>query len=286
MIDGVGVVGLGLIGGSLARDLTAAGVSVFGWDHDPEVIQRARDEGVIRDRLSEEILQQLEVIVFAVPVRASLEYLAKLARLPHRLRLITDTGSTKREICAEAHRLGIGSCFVGGHPLAGDHRSGWAASRTGLFHNARVYLCATPESSVDAICCARDLWLLLKANPEVRTADVHDAMLAWTSHLAQLVSSAYGHALASAGYARDLLGPGGLSVARLAESNSTLWADIAVENADYLLPALTQIERSLLALRTALEKRDREQILEQLSVARNWAASESVPGRASVTVQV
>jgi len=281
VIERVGVIGLGLIGGSIARDLAAAGVAVSGWDRDATVVEQALEQRIIRDVI-DPANPDVPVVVLAVPTRAALEFLGRMAHASYRPRLITDTGSTKREVCREADRLGLGSCFVGAHPLAGDHRSGWAASRTGLFQDARVYLCTTPESSRDAVSCACELWQMLRARPEQHAAEAHDAMLAWTSHLAQFVSSAFGESLASAGYTRELLGPGGQSVARLAESSSGLWAGIGMENADHLIPALEQMQTSLAAMRRALEARDTTALIAQLTAARRWASTEAAADQQAV----
>lgn len=135
----VAILGLGLIGGSLARDLAARGVRVLGWDRDEAVVRAAAEQGIV-EPLSDDAP---EIVVFAVPVIAARELLGELRDELHGARLITDVGSTKRSIVKQAEALGLGARFVGSHPLAGDHRAGWNASRTGLFAGARVFL--SPE---------------------------------------------------------------------------------------------------------------------------------------------
>jgi prephenate dehydrogenase len=209
--------------------------------------------------------------VLAVPVseaRALLE-----AARPHlaRARLITDVGSTKRGIVRAAAELGLGERFVGAHPLAGDHRSGWEASRAALFRGALVYLTPSDESSTDAVALARSLWSALGAHVEHLDAATHDARLAWTSHLPQAASTALALALGDAGHARDALGPGGHDATRLAASDPAMWAAIAAENADALGPALGALERRLAELRAAAERGDTVGLRRMFEAARRWA---------------
>jgi prephenate dehydrogenase len=167
-----GVIGLGLIGGSVARDLAALGVRVLAYDRDPATMEMARAEGVVDEPLDASLagLHDAEVVIVAVPVSSLSNVLAAAPRLPHG-RLITDVGSTKRSAIATAEAVGIGERFVGSHPMAGDHRSGWTASRRGLFAGARVYLCRTRDAHEDALTLAHELWRALGACPEVIDAD-------------------------------------------------------------------------------------------------------------------
>ena len=134
----VAILGLGLIGGSIARDLAARGVRVFGFDRDRRRAVAARRAGAIGLVMHEDLeqLRDARTVILAVPVDAAAELLTRVAPLLARARLITDVGSTKRAIVARAESLGLGARFVGSHPLAGDHRSGWAASRSALFRGA------------------------------------------------------------------------------------------------------------------------------------------------------
>lgn len=253
-IGTVAVAGLGLIGGSAARDLAAAGARVLGWDRDRASVDAALGEGVIAAALGPELegLEEADVFLIAVPVGAATEVLeAALPRLG-RARLVTDTGSTKASIVETACRLGIGNRFVGSHPFAGDHRSGWSASRAGLFGAASVYLCPTPQSSPDAISLARELWGSLGAVPIDIDAGEHDRRLAWTSHLPQVVSSALMAVLEGHGFAREDLGPGGRDMTRLAGSSPALWADILRDNRANVVEALSALEAELARMRCRL----------------------------------
>ena len=267
------ILGLGLVGGSLARDLLARGVRVRAYD--PAVT--ARGAATVGAPLAQidlvaapEALAGAELVVLAVPVSAAPAMLAALRPHLGAARLVLDVGSTKRSVVAAAASLGVGERFVGCHPLAGDHRSGWDASRAGLFDGARVYLCATPSTAPDAMTRAAALWRSLGAHPAVVTPDEHDRLVAWTSHLPQGVASALANALALAGIPPAALGPGGRDVTRLAGSSPELWTAIAADNADFLDEAVGAMQAELAGLRTALAAGDRGALERFFGRGRGW----------------
>jgi prephenate dehydrogenase len=266
-IGSVAIVGLGLIGGSMARDLAARGIRVFAWDRDNAALRAAMEQGIAQPVLWNE---PLDAIVIALPVRAALEMLPRIALKMDGVRLIVDAGSTKRSIVHAAQALGIGERFVGSHPLAGDHGSGWNASRAGLFTGARVFLCPTPSTGGEAMALAKEMWTMLGARPEETDAEEHDRRLAWTSHLPHLLSFALGGALAGEGIAHGELGPGGRDVARLAGSSPEMWADIAADNADALVPALQAAEEKLRAIRHMVASGYHAQLRDVLADVRDW----------------
>jgi prephenate dehydrogenase len=268
----VAVIGLGLIGGSLARDLSARGVRVLGWDADAESLRAAVDEGAVHHPLADDLreVDQADAAVLAVPVLAAPDILRRL--VPHlgRARLITDAGSTKASIVNAAESLGIGPRFVGSHPLAGDHRSGWGASRQGLFEGARVFLSRAPSTQAQAMHLASALWSGVGGRPELMDADRHDVLLAWRSHLPQVVSTALALTIAETGTSRAELGPGGRDVTRLAGSDPAMWADVLVDNADALASALAMMAAKLSSLSQAVATGDRDGLLRRFAEARAW----------------
>lgn len=269
----VAVLGLGLIGGCIARDLAARGVRVLGHDRDAAAIDEARGEGAVHFALGPDYggVEDAEAVVIAVPVLAALDVVRAVAPRLERARLVTDAGSTKASIGAAAHAAGIADRFVGAHPLAGSHDSGFAASRAGAFRGARVFLCPSGDTRPDALELAHALWSSLGAAPEVMDADEHDRRLAWTSHLPQAVSSALGAALARAGVPRAELGQGGRDVTRLAASSPEMWTDIALDNAAALTQALTAAGDALAALRWAIAAGDAAAVRAFFASAAEWA---------------
>jgi len=270
-----GIIGLGLIGGSIARDLSALGVRVLAYDRDSATIDLARAEGIVDEPLDASLagLQSAEIVVVAVPVSSLRTVLAALPAL-QRARLITDVGSTKRSALQAAESLGIGERFVGSHPMTGDHRSGWRASRAGLFDSARVYLCRSQHTRGDALVLAQELWQVLGARPEEISADAHDRLLAYASHLPQAVATALALALDGAGVSRAALGPGGRDATRLAGGSVDMWTAIARDNADALLPAIGALETQLQRLREAFSGGDETAIRDLFGGARAWSIAD------------
>lgn len=271
-IGSAAVLGLGLIGGSVARGLAALGVRVLGQDRDPCTLEAALREGAVHGALGPALegVEEAEVVVLAVPVDAAPELLAAaLPRLRH-ARLVTDVGSTQRSVCAAAERLGLGERFVASHPYAGSERSGWEASSARLFREARVYLSPTRSTGEESLALARELWAALGAEPEEVDAVEHDRLLAWSSHLPQAASTALALALAGAGVEWESLGPGGRSVARLAASSPEMWTAIALDNAEHLGAALDALQERLGELRGALARGDAGGLRRSFEVAQEW----------------
>ena len=269
------IVGLGLIGGSLARDLAARGVRVLGYDRDRETLRAAGEAGVTPlASLAEGEIGEVELVVVAVPVTAAAAVLAELAPALGAESVATDLGSTKRSIVRAAEEAGIGARFVGSHPLAGDHRSGWDAAREGLFAGAPTYLSPTRETTPEAMAQVSALWSALGALPREMDAAEHDRQVAWTSHLPQAAASALAGALAAGGWRPHQLGPGGRDATRLAASSPEIWSAISIDNADLLDAALASLEERISTFRRLLQAGDPEDIRRFFSDGRSWSREE------------
>ncbi|MEJ2218301.1 MAG: prephenate dehydrogenase [Gemmatimonadota bacterium] len=268
--------GLGLIGGSLARDLTRAGIRVLGMDRDAGVVAGARAVGAIAEPFDPNGngMKNVDAVVLAVPVQGALELLRNLAPRLADVALVTDVGSTKSSIVATAEAVGLGSRFVGSHPLAGDHHSGWAVSRNDLFHDASVFLCPATGASAETIAQAVDLWSAVGATTQVMDPAEHDRRMAWTSHLPQAAATAIARVLDAAGYRPRDLGPGGRDTTRLAASSPDLWTEVALDNTPAMLEALGALEMDIAELRRALGQADAEHIRAIFEAGRVWAEGE------------
>ncbi|MGE5102388.1 MAG: prephenate dehydrogenase [Deltaproteobacteria bacterium] len=263
------IVGLGLMGGSLAHDLAARGVRVRAFDTDERQLDEAICAGVVDGKLRNDLEDiAADLIVIAVPVDAAVDVLRRAAPFIGNARLVTDLGSTKARILDAARELGLAPRFVGSHPMAGNHRSGWEASRPGLFTDARVYLC--PADGGEAESLAKLLWTELGASPETIAPDEHDRRLAWSSHLPHVAAAAIALAMADAGIARAELGPGGRDTTRLAGSSPEMWTAIAIENAAELDSALASAEREIASFRRALMEADAGEVRRRFATARDW----------------
>jgi prephenate dehydrogenase len=248
----VAVVGVGLIGGSLARALSARGYRVVGVDQSASTLRAARRQRALSagTLTLEPALAAADVVVLAAPPRANLALLRRVA-LAARARgvrrgvVVTDVSSVKRPICALADRLGLFD-FVGGHPMAGRERGGFAASDGGLFRGRAWIL--TPGRSARALEAVRGLVRAAGARPVVLRADAHDRAMAFLSHLPQVVAWALSEAARRDGVARRslaLAGPAFADMTRIAKSPRGLWREILAENRDQLARALRAFRRAL-----------------------------------------
>jgi prephenate dehydrogenase len=265
----IAIVGLGLMGGSLARALRRTGMPlrIIGSSLERGAAERAVGAGVVDaagDAAS--IVEAADLVVFATPVGTTIAMLADLApRL--RAALVTDVGSVKGPVMTAAAAAGLDR-FAGGHPLCGSHEAGWDASRADLFDGARVWVVAGKDAH--AAEQVASVWRSVGARPALIDAAAHDAEMARVSHLPQLVASALAAALAGTTTSAARLGPGGRDATRLAASPPELWADILTHNRDAVLGAATDVRRALDRLLHALATGDADGLVAELRAARDW----------------
>ncbi len=252
----IGIVGVGLIGGSIAfaaRRMFPSSI-VVGVDTD-DVVDAARQLGALHEGASGlGVLSGCDLVVLSAPVRQNVGVLARLGAYVSAPALITDTGSTKRAMIAAACLLPAHLAFIGGHPLAGAARGGLEASRADLFERRPWLLTVDNTVARDTVDRLSRFITALGATPVEIDPVVHDRVLAFTSHLPQLTASALMHVVGEAvGDAGLRFSGGGLSdTTRVAGSPAAIWADICATNADEILPALDQLISTLHQLRTNL----------------------------------
>ncbi|MEO5588370.1 MAG: prephenate dehydrogenase/arogenate dehydrogenase family protein [Gemmatimonadaceae bacterium] len=268
----VAVIGLGLIGGSVARGLSALGLDVMGYDSNPAHLDAAVAEGIVTERLLAglEGATEADTVLIAVYGDSAVDVLHLLAPNAGRIGLIMDVGSTKQTIVSTAESLKLASRFVGAHPFAGDHRSGWSASRFDLFESQTVFLCPASGTSRATLALAHAFWESLGAKPLEMDAAAHDELLALTSHLPHVVSTALALALADDGIVRCQLGRGGRDVTRLAGGSPDMWTAILLDNSTAIEQAVSGVERQLAQFRELLRTGDRPGLSARLETARDW----------------
>lgn len=260
------------MGGSLAKDLSAAGSRVLGYDSHEGVAEEALSLGILSACLDGglEGVGEADLVILATPVDSALEFLGRLAPLLKAGAVVTDVGSTKAAIVAAAEESGVGEVFVGSHPIAGDHRSGFKAARPGLYKGASVYISPTSTSAPAALEKVEGFWGNLGASCSRISPSEHDHLMAWVSHLPQVVSSAVAASLASAGWSQAQLGPGGRDVTRLAGSSPEMWTGISMTNRNSLLTAIDDVRRRLEALEDALAKGDVDAVKAFFVTGNTW----------------
>jgi prephenate dehydrogenase len=272
IFEKIGIVGLGLIGGSIAlaaRELWPASLVIAVDNKDVlETAMRMHAIDVAADDLI--VLAEADLVVLAAPARQNIALLAALDANVRRPAVITDTSSTKREIVAAARSLPPRFTFVGGHPLGGAAKGGLEHARTDLFRGRPWLLTPTGDGAGPALEKLMGFVRALGADPRVVGVDAHDRMLAFLSHLPQLTASALmqvvGDAVGHEGLA--LSGRGLADTTRLAASPADIWKDIAATNADEIGPALDALIAVLQDLRRDLPEGD--QLMEIFSTANRW----------------
>lgn len=262
----IAIVGVGLIGGSLARALKAAGVvqEIVGVSRTRSSLDQALELGVIdRGEMRVSDVGPVDVVVIATPVRVMPDIMRDLAPYLSEETIVTDAGSVKRYVCeAAARHLGPANArFVPGHPIAGTEHSGVAASFPSLFEKRTVILTPGDDVSPQAVETVSALWRLAGAEVTTMDASRHDALLAATSHLPHMVAYALVNCLAGHPQHEDLFrlaAAGFYDFTRIASSDPVMWRDIALTNAGPLIDSLKDFRTGLDALIQALETGDEE----------------------------
>jgi prephenate dehydrogenase len=244
----VAIVGLGLVGGSLARALTAAGYRVIGHDRAP-VLRAAQKAQAIAEAASmlRDAVTDADVVVLAASPRTNRRLLPQVARAAPVHAVITDVGSVKGPICADARRRRVAR-FVGGHPMAGREASGFAASRADLFQDRRWILTPDAGAAPGALSRVRRMVRAAGARPVVMTPAEHDRVVAFLSHVPQVLAWALFDAARSDRVASRRLavaGPAFREMTRLAKSPRPLWREILRENRAEVVSALAALRKAL-----------------------------------------
>lgn len=258
----IGIVGLGLIGGSFAKAYKAAGDMVYAFDIDRSIQDFAMLSGAVDAPLDDEALRRCELLLIALYPRATIEYIDATARRIQPETVVIDCCGTKKNVCAAGFEAAAhhGFTFVGGHPMAGIEQSGFKHSKANMFKGASMII--VPPVYDDMLFFENIKRLLAPAGfgrITVTTAEKHDAMIAFTSQMAHLVSNAFiksptvpEHKGFSAGSYKDLT--------RVAWLNERMWAELFIENRDHLLYELDLFLSSLAEYREALQTEDSERL--------------------------
>ena len=254
----IGIIGLGLIGGSFAKAYKAAGHTVYACDTDSSILDFALLSGAADAPLDDEALRQCDLLLIALYPSAAIEFINDNAPHISPQTTVIDCCGTKKNICAAgfAAAARYGFTFVGGHPLAGTERSGFKYSKANMFKGAPMVI--VPPVYDDIAFLDKIKQLLAPAGfgrITVTTAEKHDKMIAFTSQMAHLTSNAFiksptvlGHKGFSAGSYKDLT--------RVAWLNEAMWAELFIENRDHLLYELDLFLAALQEYREALQNEE------------------------------
>lgn len=275
----VGIAGLGLIGGSLAKAYHEAGERVLAYNRSRSVLDFALMSGAVDGELTAENISECDILLLAMYPEAVIDYFREMAPHIGKSTVVMDCGGTKRKVCeacfAAAREYGV--TFIGGHPMAGTHNSGFKYARANLFHGAPMVMVPPDPDDVELLEHAEKLLAPAGFGKfSITTAEKHDEMIAFTSQMAHVISNAYiksptagQHKGFSAGSYKDMT--------RVAWLNPDMWAELFLENRDNLINEIDCFMRSMQQYRDALADGSRQELVQLLDEGRKRKAE--VDGR-------
>ncbi len=276
-IKNVGIVGLGLIGGSMAKSTSKHTIChVFGYDKNPEAIQLAKMSGAILDTLTQDNLKDMDLIMIAIAPEQIVKWMNENAAYFDQHTILVDCCGVKRYIYKNLSPLAekYGFTYVGGHPMAGKEVAGFANADAYLYQDASMILCPDETTDINTLDVLKSFYLSLGfgeivfSNPEE-----HDKIIAYTSQLAHAASSAYIKSPTSrrrmgftAGSYRDMT--------RVARLDPAMWTQLFMANADNLEYELQELVDNLTDYLNAIKARDPEQLWQLLEDGRELKVTE------------
>ena len=261
------VIGLGLIGGSMALDLRKAGIAteLVGIELNAANAKKAVELGLV-DRIENEgtAISTADLVIVSIPVNALSQLLPSVLDSIKKKTVVIDTGSTKRMICRSISQHPKRGQFIASHPIAGTENSGPEAAFEGLFRGKTNIICERERSSTDALDLANQIFTELGMNTIFMEPEEHDKHVAYVSHLSHVSAFLLGQTVLD--IERDeknifaLAGSGFASTVRLAKSSPDMWAPIFEQNAEFLSQALLEYIMHLQKFQYHLMKRDGKEL--------------------------
>jgi len=256
----VGVVGLGLMGGSFAKAYHEAGHRVLAFNRSRDTLEIAMMNGVADEELNEQTIGQCDLVIIALYPQATIDYLRRMAPYIAAHTVVIDTCGVKRKVCEACFPIAeeYGFTFVGGHPMAGTQFSGYKYSRASMYKDAAMIVVPAHFDNIEFFDEVKSLLAPCRfGRMTITSAENHDRMIAFSSQMAHVVSNAFvkspsarAHKGYSAGSYKDMT--------RVAWLNETMWAELFLENKDFLLQELDTLLDNLGQYRAALVQEDEQ----------------------------
>ena len=275
----VGIVGLGLIGGSFAKAYHEAGWQVLARDADQNTLDFAKLSGAVDSELTDDKLPACDLILLAAYPAASISYFKEKAHLMGGHPVVIDCCGTKRVVCTACFPLAkqFGFTYLGGHPMAGTHNSGFKYATATMFHNAPMVLVPANHNDIELLSRVKELLAPAGFSRfSVTTAEQHDEMIAFTSQLAHVVSNAYIKS-PTAGLHKGFSAGSYKDMTRVAWLAPKMWAELFLENKDFLMAELNTLIDNLRQYQDAMEHDDLPGLIQLLDDGRK--RKEEVDGR-------
>lgn len=276
-----GFIGLGLIGGSIAKALRTniPDIHMIAYDISKEALDMAHEEGVINE-IATEIGEQFTVcdyIFLCAPVSHNDENLLTIKKYLGPDTILTDVGSVKTDIHKHIEAAGLNAKFIGGHPMAGSERFGYRNSKAGLLENAYYILTPTSEVPAEKIIAFQTLVKTIKAIPLVLTYTQHDYVTGAISHLPHVISAALVNLVKDSdskeGVMKLIAAGGFKDITRISSSSPTMWQQICLTNTDNIINLLDQYMEALGNIRETISSHNKEDIYSFFDDAREYRES-------------
>ena len=265
----VGIIGLGLMGGSLALKLKGQCAGLIGFNSHLPTLKLALSKNIVdlAETDPAKLLPQCDILILAVPVTVILDLIKQLPSLMPNPCIVMDLGSTKTDIIREMNELPSRFDPIGGHPICGKEKLGLENADSTLYQNAPFVITPIERTTKKAKSAAQQVISTIGANLIELTAEKHDRILASTSHLPFLISSALAHSISPA--FASLVGPGFRSTSRLAGTPSHMMMGILKSNRENMLKAICHYRNSLDEIESALKNEDYAELESILNQSRN-----------------
>ena len=267
MINKITIIGIGLIGGSLARALKEKNLAktVFGYGRDCSRLEEAKKHNIIDDYSTqiEEAVNHADIIVIATPVGTFRNIFSEVKPLIVDDVIISDVGSTKTNIVDIAKEiLGDKSqCFVPAHPIAGKEKSGFEASDGNLYNGKKVIITPIEDNSSESIQVIESMWKNVGAEVDFMSPQSHDDLLGMTSHLPHMLAFSLVNYLVDQNPSASIYAGGGFKdFSRIASGDAVMWRDICLQNKDKIITHLRGYQSTVEELIDAIDQEERDKL--------------------------
>lgn len=287
----IGFIGLGLIGGSIAKAirLSEPETEITAYDIDRGALDLAAREGCIdeaADGVTKEAFGACDYLFLCAPVSENDELLERIAGVMKKGAVLTDVGSVKGDIHAHIKRWKLEACFIGGHPMAGSEKTGYENADAHLFENVYYIITPTAQTSQEQLRQYEQLVRSMRAIPLVMTPGKHDHVTGAVSHLPHVIAAALVNFVREKdkedGVMKMIAAGGFRDITRIASSSPVMWDAICMTNTKQIVALLDDYIASLGAIRDTIEKKDSERIYEFFDSARNYRDSFQVSDKGAL----
>jgi len=267
MIEKVCIIGVGLIGSSLAKALKNTDQAKFicGYGRDAARLKKAKELSIIDEYFTEpkEAIINSDIVIIATPVGSYEKVLGEIKPYLKNDTLVTDVGSTKRSVIEAAEKVfgNLPNTFIPAHPIAGKEKSGFEACDGELFVNKKVIITPLENNDDESISRIQNMWEKVGSEVDYMTPESHDELLGMTSHLPHMLAFSLMDYLISQNPSASIYAAGGFKdFSRIASGNAVMWRDICMNNKDEIIAHIKGYQKSLSALSEAIDNEDMEKL--------------------------